>query len=163
MTSGNGLRISVVTISDRAFKGEYEDLSGPKIKEIIDGSELEADVTVQVVPDEVEMIRDVLLEKVSEGFDYIFTTGGTGISPRDVTPEVTVEVCDRELPGIAEMLRRESYKETPFAMLSRGYSGVKGQTVIVNFPGSVKAATLCARLMLPIIPHGVKMLRGEGH
>lgn len=163
MQSNNGLKIAVVTISDRAYRGEYEDLSGPKIKEIIAGGDLEAEVTVSVVPDEAEMIRDVLLEKVSEGFDYILTTGGTGISPRDVTPDVTAEVCDRELPGIAETLRRESCKETPFAMLSRGYSGVKGQTILVNFPGSVKAVTLCTRLLLPIIPHGVKMLRGEGH
>lgn len=163
MPFNNVLRIAVVTVSDRAYRGEYEDLSGPKIKEIIEESELAAEVRVLVVPDEVEMIRDALLEKVSEGFDYILTTGGTGVSPRDVTPEVTAQVCDRELPGIAEMLRRESYTETPFAMLSRGYSGVKGQTIIVNFPGSVKAVTLCARLLLPIMPHGVKMLRGESH
>ncbi len=163
MTSANELKIAVITISDRAFRGEYDDLSGPKIKEIINGSELVADVSVQVVPDEADMIRDALLDKVSEGFDYVFTTGGTGISPRDVTPEVTAGICDRELPGIAEVLRLESYKETPFAMFSRGYSGVKGQTIIVNFPGSVKAVTLCVRLMLPVVAHGVKMLRGEGH
>lgn len=164
MTSEPGvLKIAVITVSDRAYRGEYEDLSGPKIKEIIEGSPIEAAVSLTVVPDEADLIRQALEEKIAGGADYIFTTGGTGISPRDITPDVTARVCRRELPGISELLRRESYGETPFAALSRGYSGVKETTIIVNFPGSVKAVSLCTRLLLPILRHGAEMVRGGGH
>ncbi len=155
------LEVAVITISDRAFRGEYEDLSGPKIKEIIEASALQAKVRMKIVPDDKEAVRQALLDNLDQ--DYIFTTGGTGLSPRDITPEVTEEICDKEIPGISEMLRRESYKETKNAVLSRGYSGLKGKTIIVNFPGSVKAASLCTRLMLPIMEHGRKMVHGGRH
>ena len=155
------LAVAVITISDRAFRGEYEDLSGPKIKEIIEASGLEAKVRMKIVPDDKEAVRQALLENLDQ--DYIFTTGGTGLSPRDITPEVTEEICDKEIPGISEMLRAESYKETKNAVLSRGYSGLKGKTIIVNFPGSVKAVSLCTRLMLPIMEHGYKMVHGGKH
>ena len=155
------LAVAVITISDRAYKGEYEDLSGPKIKEIIEASGLEAKVRMKIVPDDKEAVRQVILENLDQ--DYIFTTGGTGLSPRDITPEITEEICDKEIPGLSEMLRRESYKETKNAVLSRGYSGLKGKTIIVNFPGSVKAASLCTRLMLPIMEHGRKMVHGGRH
>jgi len=155
------LEIAVITISDRASRGEYEDLSGPKIVEFIKAGPVEANVTVSIVPDEKEEIRAALLENI--GKDYIFTTGGTGISPRDVTPEVTEEICEKALPGISEMLRAESYNETPFAVFSRGYAGMKGNTIIVNFPGSVKAVTLCTKLLLPLLEHGKKMLAGGKH
>ena len=155
------LEVAVITISDRAFSGEYEDLSGPKIKEIIEASALQAKVRMKIVPDDKEAVRQALLDNLDQ--DYIFTTGGTGLSPRDITPEVTEEICDKEIPGISEMLRRESYKETKNAVLSRGYSGLKGKTIIVNFPGSVKAASLCTRLMLPIMEHGRKMVHGGRH
>jgi molybdopterin adenylyltransferase len=157
------LKIAVITVSDRAYRGEYEDLSGPKIKEIIEESPLKAALSLTVVPDEAAAIKQALEEKIAGDADYIFTTGGTGISPRDITPEVTAGVCDRELPGISELLRRESYRETPFAVLSRGFCGLKDRTIIVNFPGSVKAVTLCTRLLLPILEHGVKMIRGGKH
>ena len=88
---------------------------------------------------------------------------GTGISPRDVTPEATRRFCERELPGIAEMLRARSYEETPMAVLSRGCAGLKGRTIVVNFPGSLKAASLCVRLLIPVMEHALSMLRGEGH
>jgi len=155
------LAVAVITISDRAYKGEYEDLSGPKIKEIIEASGLEAKVRMKIVPDDKEAVRQVILENLDQ--DYIFTTGGTGLSPRDITPEITEEICDKEIPGLSEMLRRESYKETKNAVLSRGYSGLKGKTIIVNFPGSVKAVSLCTRLMLPIMEHGRKMVHGGRH
>lgn len=155
------LKIAVITISDRAYQGEYEDLSGPKIKELIEGSDVAAAVDLAVVPDEAPRIEQAFEEHLDR--DYILTTGGTGISPRDVTPEVTREMCEKELPGISELLRRESYRETPFAVLSRGYAGVRGNTIIVNFPGSVKAVTLCTHLLLPVLEHGVKMLRGGKH
>ncbi len=155
------LEILVITVSDRAYRGEYEDLSGPKIREIIENSDVEARVELMVVPDEQEKVREAFLNNLDK--DYILTTGGTGLSPRDVTPEVTQEVCERALPGISEMLRFESYRETKFAVLSRGYAGVRGKTIIINFPGSVKAVSLCTYLILPLLDHAQKMLRGEGH
>lgn len=155
------LEILVITVSDRVFEGEYADLSGPKIKEIILADEKDARVKIIVVPDEKEAVRKALTQNLDK--DYIFTTGGTGLSPRDITPEVTQEVCEKELPGISEYLRRESMKETKFALLSRGYSGMKGKTIIINFPGSLNAVTLCTRLLLPVLAHGIKMIHGGKH
>ncbi len=155
------MKVAVITISDRASKGIYEDQSGPEIEKLLLEVYPDTDIVRTLVPDEKQAIRHALEHHL--GSDYIFTTGGTGISPRDVTPEVTEEFCDRELPGIAEALRAESYKETKNAMFSRGVAGVKGNTIIVNFPGSVKAVRLCTQVLLPALPHGPKMLRGEGH
>jgi molybdenum cofactor synthesis domain-containing protein len=155
------LEVAVITVSDRAYKGEYEDLSGPKIRKIIQSGKIGAKVDITVVPDEKEAVREALTRNLDK--DYIITTGGTGLSPRDITPEVTEELCDKELPGISEFLRRESYKEIKHAVLSRGYSGIKGHTIIVNFPGSVKAVTLCTRLLLPILEHGKEMIHGGKH
>ncbi|HLP44361.1 MAG TPA: MogA/MoaB family molybdenum cofactor biosynthesis protein [Candidatus Kapabacteria bacterium] len=155
------LEIAVITVSDRAFRGEYRDLSGPTIVELINESHIEAEVTLTIVPDEKVQVEKAILHNI--GKDYIFTNGGTGISPRDITPEVTSSICDKELPGISEMLRFESYKETPFAVFSRGYAGIKNNTIIINFPGSVKAATLCTKLMLPLLVHGKEMSHGGKH
>ena len=155
------LEVAVITVSDRAFRGEYQDLSGPIIVEMISESSVDANVSLTIVPDNKIQIRKAIQDNL--GKDYIFTTGGTGISPRDVTPEITGEICDRSLPGISEMLRVESYKQTKNAVFSRGYSGVRDKTIIVNFPGSVKAVTLCTQLMLPLMEHGIKMLEGGKH
>ncbi len=155
------IKIAVITVSDRAFAAEYEDLSGPKIREMIDNSSVEAEVTAAVVPDDKEQIKKAILDELDK--DYILTTGGTGISPRDITPDVAQEICEKELPGISELLRRESYEETRYAVFSRGFSGIKGRTIIVNLPGSIKAVTLCTRLLLPILEHGLEMLRGGQH
>lgn len=155
------LAVAVITISDRAYRGEYRDLSGPKIKQIIDASGIEAVVSLQLVPDEKDTIREALITNLDK--DYIFTTGGTGLSARDVTPEITRTVCDREIPGISEYLRSESLKETKNAVFSRGFSGAKDKTIIINFPGSVQAVTLCTRLLLPVMEHGTKMIRGGKH
>jgi molybdenum cofactor synthesis domain-containing protein len=155
------LKIAVITASDRAYRGEYPDLSGPKIKEIIDQSGVEAEVSLSVVPDEKGLLKKEMEWHLDK--DYILTTGGTGISQRDITPEVTRSVCDMELPGIAEMLRAESYKETPFAVFSRGTAGILKKTIIINFPGSVKAVTLCTELILPVLEHGIQMLHGGKH
>lgn len=155
------LEVAVITVSDRAFRGEYQDLSGPTIVELISESSLDANVSLTIVPDEDVQIQKAIQNNL--GRDYIITTGGTGISPRDLTPEVTERICEKSLPGIAEMLRYESFKETPNAVFSRGYSGVRGNTIIVNFPGSVKAVTTCTKLMLPVMEHGTKMLHGGKH
>ena len=155
------MKVTVITVSDRASRGEYEDLSGPEIESILKESHSDVLIERVIVPDEESDIRKALQKALSS--DFIITTGGTGISPRDITADITRDFCDRELPGIAEILRAESYKETPQAMLSRGYAGLKNQTVIINFPGSLKAVRLCTRTVLPILGHSLKMLRGEGH
>jgi len=155
------LKVKVITISDRASKGVYADESGPEIARIIGEAYPETDVSIVVVPDDRGKILSAF--EAALDADFILTTGGTGIGPRDVTPEATREWFDRELPGIAETLRAESYKETPQAMLSRGTAGVKGRTIIINFPGSIKAVRLCARIILPLLSHAPAMLMGEGH
>ena len=155
------MRVSVITISDRASEGAYEDLTGPEIEFLILERFPGAEVRRAIVPDEPDRIVAAFAECAAS--DYILTTGGTGISPRDRTPEVTERYCDLALPGVAEILRAESYAETPFAMLSRGFAGLKGHTIIVNFPGSLKAVRLCTRTLLPVMEHGIGMLRGGGH
>ena len=155
------MKAAVITISDRASKGIYEDKSGPEIVSIIKEQVPECEVESIIVPDEKSEIL-AAFQKFSHS-DFIFTTGGTGIGPRDFTPEVTEEYCDKELPGISETIRALSYKETISAMLSRGYSGMKGNTIIVNFPGSVKAVRLCTSIVAPVMTHAVRMIKGEGH
>ena len=155
------MRVSVITISDRASRGEYPDGSGPEIEGLLREAYPAAEIQRQVVADDRGAIRQAL--EAHAGSDWILTTGGTGIGPRDVTPEVTVAFCERPLPGIAEALRRESSRETPFAVLSRGAAGLKGRCIVVNFPGSVKAVRLCTRVLLPVMEHGIGMMAGEGH
>ncbi len=155
------MKAAVITISDRASKGIYEDKSGPEIVSILKESVPECEVETLIIPDEREEILSAF--KHFSRYDFIFTTGGTGIGPRDFTPEVTQDYCDKELPGISETIRAFSYKETQSAMLSRGYSGMKGNTIIVNFPGSVKAVQLCTKVVGPVMKHAVKMIKGEGH
>ncbi len=155
------MKVSVITISDRASRGDYEDRTGPEIEKEVRGRFPEAEVSRRVVPDEPERILAAL--HAEEGADFILTAGGTGISPRDVTPETTRRYIDRELPGISEMIRAQSWAETPASVLSRGIAGMKGKTIIVNFPGSVRAARTCMRVLAPVMEHALKMLRGEGH
>ncbi|MEW5817546.1 MAG: MogA/MoaB family molybdenum cofactor biosynthesis protein [Spirochaetota bacterium] len=155
------MKVTVITISDRASRGIYPDESGPAIEALLKEHFPTIDIYRALVPDEEAAIISAF-EKHTDS-DYIFTTGGTGISKRDVTPEATQKYCDKELPGIAEVLRAESYKETPTAIFSRGYAGIKGNTIIINFPGSIKAVRLCTQTVLPAMEHGIKMMRGEGH
>jgi molybdopterin adenylyltransferase len=155
------LEVAVITVSDRAFRGEYHDISGPTIVDIITESAIPANVSLTIVPDDKAQIRTTLLQNI--GKDYIITTGGTGISSRDITPDVTQEICDKAVPGIVEMLRFESYKQTRNAVFSRGFCGIRDNTIIINFPGSVEAVTLCTKLILPLLEHGKKMLHGGKH
>ncbi|RKX80470.1 MAG: MogA/MoaB family molybdenum cofactor biosynthesis protein [Spirochaetes bacterium] len=155
------MKVAVITISDRASKGVYEDLSGPEIEKLLISKIPSCKIERVIVPDEAEEILKAL--ETFKGFDFILTTGGTGIGPRDLTPNITEQYCDKELPGISETLRAESLKETNSAMLSRGYSGMKDNTIIVNFPGSVKAVRLCTNVIAPVMVHAVKMVKGEGH
>jgi len=155
------MRVSVITISDRASRGEYADLSGPEIEKEVLARYPSAVVTRSVVPDEQDRIMAEL--EASTGADFILTTGGTGLSPRDVTPEVTMRFCQREIPGIAEALRTHSYAQTSAAMLSRGYAGMRGSTVVVNLPGSPRAVRLCMGVLGPVMEHAIRMIRAEGH
>jgi molybdopterin adenylyltransferase len=155
------VRVAVITISDRASRGQYADLSGPAVEKEVRALFPAAEIARSLVPDEPVEILRALQEHA--GCDFILTTGGTGISSRDVTPEVTMGYCDKEIPGIAEALRAAAVAETPAAMLSRGFAGLRGTTVIVNFPGSVAAVTSCMKVLGPVMEHAVRMLKGEGH
>jgi molybdopterin adenylyltransferase len=155
------LRVAVITISDRAFRGEYADLSGPAVCQVLQERLPAADITLTVVPDEARAIDRAIRSCLDR--DYILTTGGTGPSPRDITPETCARICDRELPGISEWLRSESLRQTPHAVFSRAYSGQKGNTIIVNFPGSRRGAELCATLMSGVMLHGRDMVQGRPH
>lgn len=155
------LKVAVITISDRASKGAYPDLSGPRIRAILEQLLPGTDISLTVVPDEAEAITRAITGNLDR--DYILTCGGTGLSPRDITPEACASICDRAIPGISEWLRRESAKETPHAVFSRAYTGQKGKSIIVNFPGSLRGAELCATLMAGIMTHGRDMVHGGGH
>jgi molybdenum cofactor synthesis domain-containing protein len=153
--------VTVLTISDRASRGIYEDRSGPEIEAVLRSRFPDAELYRETVPDEEPAIR-AAFDRHADA-DFILTTGGTGIGPRDVTPEATAGWCERLLPGIAEALRAASLAETPMAMLSRAIAGLKGRTLVVNFPGSVKAARLGAETLAPLMEHALAMLAGGGH
>ncbi len=155
------MKVLVLTISDRASKKIYEDKSGPAIENIIKESIPQAETKCLIVSDEPDEIRTTFNSYTH--MDVIITTGGTGIGPRDNTPDITQEFCDRLVPGISEYLRYESCKETINATLSRGVAGIKNNTIIINFPGSLKGAMFCAQCIIPILQHAMKMLHGEGH
>ena len=155
------MKVAVITISDRAYNGQYGDLSGPAIEKILTENLDKIEVERVIVPDEKDKVLKSLKDYAA--FDFIITTGGTGLSERDITPEVCEEYCDKAIPGIAEVLRARSYEKTPNAMLSRGYAGLKNKTIIVNFPGSVKAVTQCTHILLMIMEHATKMVNNEKH
>lgn len=155
------LSFLIVTVSDRAAAGVYEDGSGPAIHAVLQREFPGARIEGRVVPDEEGALRGALV--AGEEMDVVLTTGGTGLGPRDITPEVTAAHCERELPGVAETLRRRSYEVMPTAMLSRGYAGLKGSTIYVNLPGSVSGARDCTEMLVPVLSHAVETLRGAGH
>ena len=152
---------AILTMSDKGYRGEREDKSGQVIKEMI--ISLPSDVvSYEVIPDEKEIIKKKLthLSDIIKA-DIIITTGGTGLSPRDVTPDATLEVIDKEVPGMAEAMRAESLKKTANAMVSRAVVGVRGETLIINLPGSPKAVRENLSVILPAIPHAIEKLKGD--
>ena len=152
---------AVVTVSDRSFRGERPDGSGPVVRELLEKAGYRV-VRMEIVPDERREIEEVLTALADrEDMALVVTTGGTGFAPRDVTPEATAAVCQRLTPGIPEAMRQASLAITPRAMLSRAAAGLRGRTLIVNLPGSPKAARENLEAVLPALDHGLVMLRGE--
>jgi molybdenum cofactor synthesis domain-containing protein len=156
------IRAGILTVSDRGYYGEYRDLSGPVIRQLIT-QRLGAVVELEaIVPDERLIIAGTLLTWADEvGLELVLTTGGTGFAPRDVTPEATRDVVEREAPGLAEAMRAASLQVTPHAMLSRALAGIRGRTLIINLPGSPKAVRENMEAILPALPHAIELLRGE--
>lgn len=155
------MNVGILVISDRGARGEYEDRSGPLIAEMINGRTPWPITQQQIIPDEFEIIVDTLLQFCKEGVNLLLTSGGTGFSPRDITPEATRRVIEREAPGLAEALRAESLKITQHAMLSRAIAGIRGQTLIINMPGNPKAVRENLEILLPILPHALDLLLGS--
>lgn len=155
------ITVGILTMSDKGARGEREDLSGEEIRKLV--AEIPAEVKAyEVIPDEKYLIKDKLIEYADElALDIIITTGGTGVSPRDVTPDATLEVIDKEIPGMAEVMRFESLKKTPRAMISRAVVGFRGRTLIINLPGSPKGVRENLSAILPAISHAVEKIKGD--
>ena len=158
------LRVAVLTVSDASARGDRPDASGPALREAIErrmGAEI---VAADVVPDEPDRIRELLIRWCSEGVDLVATTGGTGISPRDRTPEAVRSAIEIEIPGFAEKIRADTGKDFAKAYLSRGLAGSRGKTLILALPGSPKGAVDCFNSIAELIAHASAVLRGEaGH
>ncbi len=155
------MRIGILTVSDRSARGERPDLSGPAIEKLI--SERGWSVNrVEIIPDELPLLIDTLATWADSGeFDIILTTGGTGFSPRDITPEATIKVVHREAPGLAEAMRAASLNLTSHAMMSRARAGIRGRTLIVNLPGSPRGAIENLNVVLPVFEHAVALLSDD--
>jgi len=152
------IRFGILTLSDRSARGEREDTSGPALADLIRAQSWSV-AEQAILPDDESSIRAVLIAWADGGrFDVILTTGGTGFAPRDVTPEATRAVIQRETPGLAEAMRSDSLKKTPHAMLSRSVAGIRGRTLIVNLPGSPKGAVENLQTILPVLSHAVQLL-----
>lgn len=155
------IKVAILTMSDRGARGEREDKSGEVIKEMVKALPGEV-LAYEVIPDEKYIIKDRLIKFSDEiGVDLILTTGGTGVSPRDVTPDATLEVIEKELPGFAEAMRIEGLKKTPRAMISRAVAGIRGATLIINLPGSPKAVKENLKVILEAIPHTIEKVKGD--
>lgn len=150
---------AVLTVSDSCARGTRDDLSGPAVAKKLSASGFHV-VASQIVPDDREQIQNALIQ-LSEKAQIVVTTGGTGIAPRDVTPEATAAVCDRLLAGLAERMRSEGAKKTPFAVLSRAVCGVRGTSLILNLPGSPKGAAESLNAVVDLIPHALNLLEGK--
>jgi molybdopterin adenylyltransferase len=158
-TEARTLTAAIITVSDSCSSGEREDLSGPAVAQLLQklGFSIKAR---QVVPDELIQIQDLLI-RLSREVQLVVSAGGTGIAPRDVTPEATVAVCERLVDGVAELMRSEGLKKTPFAALSRGVCGVRGHALILNLPGNPAGAVDSLQAVADLIPHAIELLAGK--
>ena len=156
------IKIGLLTVSDRAFRGEYEDLGGPALEEWMKSALRNNDVQYlgKIVPDEVDSILEALNKFEENGCSLILTTGGTGPAPRDVTPEATEMFCERVLDGFGEEMRRASLKVVPTAILSRQIAGTKGKTLVINLPGKPSAIDDCLRAVFPAVPYCIDLMEG---
>ncbi|MBN1368537.1 MAG: molybdopterin adenylyltransferase [Dehalococcoidales bacterium] len=153
--------VGILTLSDKGSRGERVDVSGPTIKEIVTATLDCQVVKYEIIPDDLEIITNKLAGWCDEGgVDVILTTGGTGLSARDVTPEATLSVIEKEVPGIPEAVRAGTLSKAPTAMLSRAVAGIRKKTLIINMPGSPKAVKECLEIIVPALPHAVDILKG---
>jgi molybdenum cofactor synthesis domain-containing protein len=150
----------VITVSTKGASGERVDESGPAMRSALAAAGFDV-VHESLVPDDVERVATAILGAIRAGANVVLTTGGTGLSPNDVTPEATRRVIDREVPGIAEALRAKSLEKTPHGMLSRGVAGAVGTALVVNVPGSPRAVRESLEVLLPVLPHAVELLSGK--
>jgi molybdenum cofactor synthesis domain-containing protein len=154
-------KIGIITVSDKGARGERVDESGPAIREMVQS--LGEVTSCIVVPDDLDLLKEAMINMSDkEKVDLIFTSGGTGFSSRDNTPEATLAVIHKQAPGLAEAMRAESLKKTNRAMLSRAVAGIRNSTLIINMPGSVKAVRECLAVIMPALPHGLEILTGRG-
>jgi molybdopterin adenylyltransferase len=151
----------VITVSDKGSRGEREDVSGREVQRLL--NEISATVSAyDIVPDEQEIIQSILIDYCdNKNIDIIVTTGGTGVSPRDVTPDATLNVIEKEIPGMAEAMRRESSAKTPHGMISRAVVGIRKQSIIINLPGSPRGARENLSVILPALRHAVEKIKGD--
>ena len=155
------MKVGIITASDRSSRGQREDKSGLLLKSLIEALPAQ-NIAYQVLPDDKKLLKETLCHMADQSScDLILTTGGTGLGPRDNTPEATREVIEKEIPGISQAIREQSYKKTPYAMLSRGLAGIRGQTIIINLPGSPEAVQDAFEILKPILRHAVALVRGE--
>jgi molybdenum cofactor synthesis domain-containing protein len=155
------IKVGILTISDKGSRGEREDLSGKAIEEIV--KKINGEVKYyQIIPDEKDIIQEELIKAVDKlHLDLILTTGGTGLAKRDVTPEATLAIIEKEVPGISEIIRSESFKRTNRAILSRGMAGIRKESLIINLPGSPKGVRESLEIILEALPHGIEILKGQ--
>lgn len=164
MTLPDKIRFAVITLSDRASRGEYADLSGPAItsmiREFFNAKSIDTEIENVIIPDDPQRLKDLLVNFRTQGFEVIFTTGGTGLGSRDCTPDVVKPLLDKEIPGVMEMIRVKYGMNRPAALISRSIAGVMGNTLVYCVPGSLKGAAEYCREILPTILHSIKMILG---
>ncbi len=155
------IKVGILTISDKGSRGEREDLSGKVIEEVV--KKINGEVKYyQIIPDEKDIIQEELIRAVDNlHLDLILTTGGTGLGKRDVTPDATLAIIEKEVPGISEIIRSESFKKTNRAILSRGVAGIRKESLIINLPGSPKGVRESLEIILDAVPHGIEILKGQ--